>query len=149
MMEKQEIKVYLGGYHLDNTGWREEFHRLAAVEQTGRVSIRGVDPFKRQIDELDNRAIIKHDLKILSDEELRFLVLKSLDHKGNLSTGTACEMMLAYFMNKRVVVLVEQTPESEQPWIHPFVERYADYITDSLVDVVQWIYDHQACHHQF
>ena len=133
-------QVYLGGSHLDATGWRHEFQRIAreVARHTG-VRVQGVDPFDRKIDESDNKAIIRHDLALLHDDGLQFVLLKSLDHKGNLSTGTACEMMLAHSMAKPVVVLIDKTPPDEQLWTHPFIEHFADHITDNVRNAVSWI----------
>jgi hypothetical protein len=139
----ETVKVYLGGSHLDTTGWRHEFQLVARelARHTG-VQMHGIDPFDREIDENDNHAIIRHDLALLRDDRLQFVVLKSLDHKGNLSTGTACEMMLAHSMDKPVIVLVDRPPQGEQPWLHPFIEHFASHITDNVSDVVSWIVDH-------
>lgn len=101
----------------------------------------GVSPFERDIDEENNKAIVAHDLGILLGNNLKYVLLKSVDDSGNLSTGTACEMMVAQTLGKPVVVLVEEGHADKKRRIHPFTEHYASYVADNIRDAVRWIAD--------
>lgn len=134
------VKVYLGGSHEDSGEWRIEFNNLVtSMTVASNTKLYGIDPFERDIDENDNSAIIQHDIALLSDAGLRYVVLQSTDHMGNLSTGTACEMMLAFSWDIPVIIFIEPAPQGEPVWIHPFSEHFSSFITGNMHDAIQWI----------
>lgn len=134
--------IYLGGNHNDTSSWRKDFQvKINSITQNSPHRVFCVDPFYRDIDESNSDEIVARDIAILSDSRLNYVLLKSLDSFGSLSTGTASEMIIARSLGKPVVVLIEPTQEDKDEWTHPFIEKFATYITRDMDDAVKWIHE--------
>ena len=141
--------VYLGGSHKDNSNWMRDFEKASINLQAkyNGISIKGVNPFDRNIDETDNKAIVKRDLKILQDSRLTHVILKSQSQGAMLSTGTASECIIASYLAKPIIVIGE--PEVNKlhtrngtvssSWYHPFVEYFANVIVKDINEAIEWI----------
>ena len=141
--------VYLGGSHQDNSNWMLEFEKTSAELQSkyNGISIKGINPFDRNIDETDNQSIVKRDIKILQDRRLTHVILKSHSPGAILSTGTASECMIANYLAKPIIVIGEPAINKEHTrngvislkWFHPFVEYFADVIVEDINGAIEWI----------
>lgn len=136
----QDIFIYLGGNHQDSTPWRKEFADI--INNRARKfthNIFCIDPFHRQIDENDASEIVSRDIKILMDSRLKYVLLKSTDSNGSLSTGTASEMIIARSLGKPVVILVTPPKQNEELWTHPFVKQFANHVATDMQGAADWI----------
>jgi hypothetical protein len=132
--------IYLAGNHKDSSSWRDDFQsKINTVTRISPYEIFCIDPFYRNIDEKNSDEIVSRDIAIISDHRLNYVLLKSLDSFGSLSTGTASEMIIARSLGKPVIVLLEPLKNGEDEWIHPFIEKFAVYITRNTDDAIKWI----------
>lgn len=139
-LSKHTYFVYLGGSHQGDQSWRNDFEQnINLLTQKELFSIVGINPFQRSIDESDSQLIVGRDLTILSDERLRYIILKSSLENGFLSTGTACEMIIARSLGKPVIVLTDKVTKSGTTFVHPFTSHFASYVTNSIIDIVKYL----------
>ena len=128
--------IYLAGNHKDNGDWRIEFNSYnRKLNQNSSMTLIGIDPFHRQIEENDHLTIVSRDIAILSDVRLSYVVLMSDQGNGMFSTGTSCEMILARSLGKPIVVITSCTDN----WIHPFTLHFASHIVSSISEATQLI----------
>jgi len=140
MKIKDKYFVYLGGSHRAEGGWRDDFTAIVREQLAGEnFTLVGINPFSRNIDETNSYIIVNRDMTILCDERLRYVVLKSVDSSGSLTTGTACEMILARSLNKPVIVLTEKYSDEHNPWVHPFTKHFATYVATNMEDAISYI----------
>jgi len=128
--------VYLAGNHKDSSDWRQEFNQYnSGLNIKSEITLIGIDPFKRHIDENESLTIVRRDVAILSDKRLSHVILMSDQGCGMLSTGTACEMILARAMGKPVIVITSGTDK----WIHPFTLHFASHIVETITEATLFI----------
>lgn len=137
--------IYLAGSHQDRSNWREVFQKKLDVRFKGKVL--GIDPFKREIDESKPKAIVGHDLFCIENCDL-FLVNAV---GSDISFGTAQEIVLAKYWDKGVVIVADEDSSVKfrkrkgkggrvvKIAIHPFASNFADFITDSYDEAIDWM----------
>ena len=128
--------VYLAGNHQGNGDWRLEFNQYnRELNKKSEITLIGIDPFKRHVNENDSLTIVRRDVAILSDKRLSHVILMSDQGRGMFSTGTACEMILARSMGKPVIVITSGIDK----WVHPFTLHFASHIVETITEATLFI----------
>ncbi|WP_143170850.1 hypothetical protein [Desulfopila aestuarii] len=137
----QAVYIYLGGNHKDQSSWREDFDKQLGVANISSTipPLISINPFKRSINEKSADDIVARDMAILKDNRLKYVVLNSIDSFGSHSTGTASEMIIANYLKKPVITVINNSEENKAGWIHPFTQKFSSFIAHNLYDAVAWI----------
>ena len=139
-MNNNHFHIYLGGSHKDSSSWRSDFEKkINDTTQNSLYKIVCINPFYRDIDENNSDEIVSRDIAILSDSRLNYVLLKSVDCYGSLSTGTASEMIIARSLGKPVIVLFEPIKDGAKEWVHPFSAKFSTFFTRDIDEAIQWI----------
>lgn len=130
--------IYLGGNHRESENWRRDF-QLLADNICGPGKIKGIDPFERNIDESDHKQIVERDIGIILDPRVTHVILQSVSHGAELTTGSACEFMVAATINKPTIILCDKRKLQKPIWTHPFILYFATAVVESLEEAIQVI----------
>ena len=136
MKKRDPYYIYLGGSHCDRRSWRKDFQVVSRqLHAEEGLFLQGIDPFARSINEEDPSTIVSRDVTLLSDPKVSHVVLMSDKPGGLLTTGTACELILARSFGKPVIVITQDN----KGWIHPFVRHYSSYIAEDVYQGIRWL----------